>query len=644
MQELDLFRKLELITEGGNVFKDATKTPVTQRISKDEIKPSVAFVEEILGIPLDGYLGTTGKKDTSGDIDISVDSSKYDKKEIANKLKVWAKEQGQRPGEWVKLSGTNVHFKTPIRDVSGKHKGGFAQLDLMFGDPHFQQWAMRGESGKYKGVHRHIIMANIAKANGMKWSYLNGLVNRNTNEVISQDPEQIASTLLPGASVNNFASVESILSYLYKNFNGADLEKYIGEAYETLEKHYNVTLPKPGTMQESVQMREEPEQYFLARLRDRVLMQEYSVLINESTIFEASARINHLEDLVMFEGPKGLLKSIDILKHFAAGEGHSQTTLKWDGSPAIVFGRDETGQFILTDKSGFSAKGYDGKAKSRQELKQMFVNRKPPMDASRKKFIGNMMDIFDEYEKATPPEFRGYMKGDLMYYNTPPVTNGAYVIKPNIVQYEVNPKSEIGQRIGASKTGVVVHQYIGDMYQSTEEAIDTMQGTEVFVIPPVTVQEPVKINTAPIDKMAAFAKKHSAGFAELFNPSNLKGMSDFPNMLYSYINNKVDTGLDNLGSDFLEWLNTKKLTDRKRENVTNYVQENQESLNALWKVVSGVMKMKDALVQKFDSQASNVKQSINGQSGGEGYVINYNGELVKLVPRHTFSAANRAAH
>jgi len=485
-------------------------------------------------------------------------------------------------------------------------------------------------------------MANIAKANGMKWSYLNGLVDRNTNEVISQDPTTIAKKLLPGATVATFESVDSILKFLYSKFSGPELEKYIAEAFETLQQHYDVTLPMPN--EDSVNENTSDE-YFLARLRDRIVMQDCNILINEDTMLnEASARINHLEDLVMFEGPKGLLKSIDILKHFAEGDAHNQTTLKWDGSPAIVFGRDDNGQFILTDKSGFSAKGYDGKAKSKEALKAMFVGRKPPMDAARKQFIGNMMDIFDEYEKATPQDFRGFMKGDLLYYNKPKIQNGAYIIKPNIVQYEINPKSKIGQRVGQSKTGVVVHQYIGEQYRSTELAIKQMQGTEVFIIPPVYVQNPVKINTAPIDKMAAFAKKYSQNFADLFNPVALKGMSDFPNLLYSYINSKVDTGLDNLGADFTQWLNTKKLTDKKRLNITQLVEGNKETLQALWKVITGIMKMKDHLVKQFDSQASDVRQSINGQAGGEGYVIEYNGELVKLVPRHTFSAANRAAH
>jgi hypothetical protein len=58
-----------------------------------------------------------------------------------------------------------------------------------------------------------------------------------------------------------------------------------------------------------------------------------------------------------------------------AAKDPSTTSVKWDGSPAVVFGVDENGNFILTDKSGFTAKGYDGKAKSAKEIETMIKRR-----------------------------------------------------------------------------------------------------------------------------------------------------------------------------------------------------------------------------------------------------------------------------
>ena len=639
--------------EGGNVFKDASKTPVTTRISKEHIGPSLKLPEKILGFELDQWLGTTGKKASSGDIDVSVDSGVHDKKEVANKLRAWAKSKGQVPGEWVKLSGDNVHFKTPIRDARGELVGGYAQLDLMFGNPKFQAWSMRGEPDEFKGMHRHVIMASIASANGMKWSYKNGLMNRATNEVISQDPKTIVRKLLPGYAGNpDDLSVTSILDYVYKKYKNQPekIEALIGQAASTLAEHYGVQLPMPG--QKEVHESNDPDEYFLAKLRNRIVNLDMEPLIEKRDpvykkyVVEGKLRdMNHLEDLVLDEGPSGLYKAIKILRAFAEGSAHVDTTIKWDGSPAIVFGRDANGQFMLTDKSGFAAKGYDGKSTSAKDLQRMLTNRSPSMDQSRQQFVINMGDIFDEYEKATPKDFRGYLSGDIMYFNTPGLEDHTgYVFQPNVVRYEVTKDSKLGKAIGSSKSGITIHKYIGDQFNTTEEAISALRGNEVLAIPPVYVAHPSKINTKPIAKLEAFAKTHQAEIAELFNPEGLKGIANIHQLFYKYINNSVDTGLENLGKDFPQWLNSEKLTDRKRANIAAYLTANKKGVNALWTLIRGVMKLKDYLVDEFDSHPADVQQSIGGQKGGEGYVVNTPDGAVKLVPRHKFTAANRALH
>ena len=57
------------LLEGGNVFKDAQGQPLTQRINQADVPATIAFVEKILGteFPQDRWLGSTGRKPTSGD-------------------------------------------------------------------------------------------------------------------------------------------------------------------------------------------------------------------------------------------------------------------------------------------------------------------------------------------------------------------------------------------------------------------------------------------------------------------------------------------------------------------------------------------------------------------------------------------------
>ena len=87
--------------------------------------------------------------------------------------------------------------------------------------------------------------------------------------------------------------------------------------------------------------------------------------------------------------------------------------------------------------------------------------------------------------------FVGYFKGDLLYYNTPPVEDNKFVFKPNIVTYRVDTNSPIGQRISQSKTGVVIHRLVdeeGNESPLPNNVSDMFVGNEVFVVPPVTVE------------------------------------------------------------------------------------------------------------------------------------------------------------
>ena len=61
-----------------------------------------------------------------------------------------------------------------------------------------------------------------------------------------------------------------------------------------------------------------------------------------------SARIQHAEDLILFQGHQGALKAIDMLKDIAGGK--QGVSIKWDGSPAVVFGFNLTTNLFLQTK------------------------------------------------------------------------------------------------------------------------------------------------------------------------------------------------------------------------------------------------------------------------------------------------------
>ena len=222
------------ITEGGNVFKLADGSEATQRINRDDVIPTVKWLEQLTGLNLvDNMLGSTGYKETSGDLDLAVDVSKISKDVLVQQLL----KKGIEPTD-IKKTGDSVHLKTPI---NGNPENGYVQTDFMFGDPNFQRFSMTGspEGSPFKGMHRHVLLASIAKAQGMKWSYKNGLMDRATNEVISKDPSEIAHKLFNGSAAD-LASVETILA---KIKNLPNYNALVADAKETLGKE-NVQLPE----------------------------------------------------------------------------------------------------------------------------------------------------------------------------------------------------------------------------------------------------------------------------------------------------------------------------------------------------------------------------------------------------------------
>ena len=372
-------------------------------------------------------------------------------------------------------------------------------------------------------------------------------------------------------------------------------------------------------------------------------------LVESKIILKEAARIQHAEDIVFWEGSRGAMRALEALKNLE-GDSHKDVTLKWDGSPAIIFGRDEMGEFVLTDKSGFTAKKYDGRSKSGDELEQMFLNRSGGKNRDNPgyvEFAGRMKSIFNLYENAVPKDYRGYFKGDLLYTTKPNIVNGNFIFKPNIVEYAVDAKSDLGKRIAQSTSGVVIHREVDAAgNEGPLKNIDVFQGNDVLVVPPVSVERPADAPNEQIAQLEATIKQNAAGIDELLNTQELKAkqLTDFSTVLYTYTNSKVDTGLKNLGSDFAQWLEQRKqISDRKKAKILEYVKIHATAFQALWNTVSTLMQVKDDIIRQFDAHDQTVKQTIPGYGeGGEGYVLAHPEGDIKLVPREFFTKANRA--
>jgi hypothetical protein len=567
-------KTLRTLLEGGNVFKDGEGQPLTQRINQSDVPATVAWLEQLTGIefPREHWLGSTGKAATSGDMDLAVDLNDISKDQLAAKLTQWIVSHKLPPAEWIKKGG-EVHLRTPIQ---GRPDLGYVQTDFMFfpnldwGTFYYNQ----GAGSAYKGMNRAVLMSSLAKHYGLKLG-ANGVFSRASNQLVTMDPDETARVILgPGATRDNLSTVETIFAALARD---KDREAKIKDFREYLTKE---GLPQPDAVTEDA------DTYFLARLRDRIVNQGMQPLVereaaNPYQIYEAdegnvggrAKGIEHLEDLVFRKGSRGAAEALSILDQAAASPG-TTTSVKWDGIPAVYFGRKpDTGEFVLTDGSGFEAKGYDGLATS----PQMMADIQNTRAGDRSALIQTYARLFPVLEASLPANFRGYVQGDLLYQTTPPLEAGNYVFKPNTVQYRIPAKSSLGQRIGNSEIGIAMHT----MYSDAGDPKQPLRRVKFNDVPGLLLIEPIFAkemvpNTALAKQIKALVRDKGAAIDILFNPAELKRqqLTDLAKLCVDYINFRIKQpggNFDNLLSGFGDWLQT-KVTPRKFANIVEYLQ------------------------------------------------------------------------
>jgi len=370
-----------------------------------------------------------------------------------------------------------------------------------------------------------------------------------------------------------------------------------------------------------------------------------SEILTEAAKPKVGRSLQHAEDLVIVDGSTGAMRALEHLEQLATSV--DDVTIKFDGSPAAYFGRNEAGHFVLTDKSGFMAKGYDGKVTAPESLKDMLLSRgKVAPDDSRKQFAGAMASLWDKFESIVDPSFRGYLFGDLLYFDTPPKNkHNEFEFTPNTVTYEIPADTDLGKRIANSSAGIVVHHHID--YAGTETPIKgPTKGIKlnngVLVVGPTTIAETPDIDLDGVNDAKKYVQQHASAIDTLLDDAKLAAnkMSDFKAILYKFVNQQVKThDLTDLNNKFEKWLESSKVSNNKQTKILEYRATQSQGFVAIFATLEKIMKLKDQVIENMDL-ASPIKSSINGERGGEGYV---KGDI-KLVPRSKFTAANIAKH
>jgi len=602
-----------IILEGGNVFKDADGNPQTQRINKQDVQPTVKYLEKLTGLSLlQNMLGSTGIAQSSGDLDLAVDVKSVAKQDLYNQLAQHVQKQGLEVRDYVAKTGDSVHYRTPI---NGQALNGFVQADFMFGEPQWQKWALSGApaGSEFKGKHRAIVLASIARARGMKFSVKNGLLARETDKPISKDPDEIAKILV-GGTEKDLASVESIVSKLKSD---PDYEKLIADAKETLAK-------------EGLNLDAMTETNIMRNLRDRIVNQGMSVIVE-------GARIEHPEDMIFDYGSKGALTALTKLQQLP--DQAKDITIKWDGKPAIIFGRDTNGKFVLTDKSGFTAKGYQGMARSPEELEKIMQQR----GGDRTELVNIYKFLWPRLEAQTPSNMKGYVMGDLLYAGKLKEVSGNYTFTPNTVTYSIDKDSDVGQDIAQSSAGVAIHTYKRDQEDAGVPFSDIDQlgkGEVLFVSPKMTTTVELDLPVKELRQIEQTVRKNSQKIDSIFNPQTLREyqLANLPALMKQYANFKVREGnFENMAQGFIDFTKT-KVSEPKQKRIEQVVAENQQAVTAVFAIFRMIAAIKTRMVRELDREGSGIRATIDGEPGHEGYVASG----IKLVDRLRFSKSNFA--
>jgi len=489
-----------------------------------------------------------------------------------------------------------------------------------------------GEDSTYKGMNRNVLMSSIAKSLGLKVG-INGMLSRTTNQLVpsGQDPDYVAQALLgPTATRQNLRNVESIYAALAKDPQRdaklADFREYL--------KREGLTEP---TLKED-------EVGFLGRLRDRLVNQGMYTLIENEQLTEAkNPRIPYIEDLVFQKGLAGAREALDIIKQ-TAQDTKQYATIKWDGSPAVIFGRNDAGEFVLTDKAGATAVGYNGLATSPAMMDQILKQRDAAAAAKGKASDRTQLskiyqDIWPYFEAAVPKNFRGYMKGDLLYFPERPYVEdaGNLVFQPNTyggVEYRIPVASPLGQEIARSRVGIAVHTYMQDPLAAEqfigdpESKLKKVPGLMLTGATDKNLQN-LKLNRQGMSELSSYARGENAQALQgLLNPSELRAaqITDLPALMEKFIHSLKGTDYSGATPQaFGQWLQT-NVNPRKYNNIVEYLQSPRSNIlgmSVAFAIWNKLHELKQDLQRQLDVQ----------RPGQEGWVFSTPAGRAKLVSR-----------
>ena len=257
---MNLFELTQYKRASEKVIVEGGAMPGVGAIHTDEIRPTLAPLEKELGIDLmNNTLGSVGKREFSGDIDVALQIDTDKIPEFVERLK--------KSSQILDIAKSSVIMtKVKIADFDkskedGRPRTGYVQVDFMPGDPDWLKTYYHSPNEKdsqYKGVYRNIMIASIAgniniedseekiddgrplQSKRFMWSPRDGLVRvlrrpvpkksgqgytkKNNNKIIA-GPWKTADEIAKNLGLDNgddLDSYETLVKVIKKNLSNED--------------------------------------------------------------------------------------------------------------------------------------------------------------------------------------------------------------------------------------------------------------------------------------------------------------------------------------------------------------------------------------------------------------------------------------
>jgi len=379
----------------------------------------------------------------------------------------------------------------------------------------------------------------------------------------------------------------------------------------------------------------------LAKLRDSITSLEKP----KFELAEDKGHLDHPEDLIFLGGSQGASRAVQAAIDTVKNPG--KVTIKWDGYPALIFGRDSQNRFSIMDKHMFNKK--DGTGRQIYSPEQ-FVKYDMDRGVDRSQLHQLIANIWPGLEKAD--RSKGYYWGDLLF--SQPLKagpDGLYKFKanPNGITYTVDADSEVGKELTDKTAGIVVHQYINPNAASTDEAMpldgtigNLKNNSDVAIVPakmPITPK--LKIDNALVKNANAKIKQYGPAVDQMMDTAP-QARNTFNQLFTTFINKRIVQGdLNDLLPGFMEYVTSRPMTDSMRSKIAAHFEQNQEGLKGAFEIWAAIYALKMSIVDQLNkaAEASPVKGYLqDGTQTQEGFVSHG----LKFVDRMGFSRQNLA--